>query len=579
MAPLYPKIQANVPPGVEAIYGCTRQKPTYNLYKGSVLVLTFLCYTMYHASRKPPSIVKSVLKGDGTVFQDSSERHLLADQYEVSKTVEVSTELPEAHGWAPFNGPGGQMLLGEVDLAFLSAYAIGMFFAGHLGDRMDLRIFLSVGASVSVLVCLSVLSVCAISMSFAGHLGDQMDLRIFLSVGASVSVLVCLSVLSVCAISMSFAGHLGDQMDLRIFLSVGMVGSGIFCSLFGMGYFWDSHTLSFYIILSVFHGLFQSTGWPSVVSIVANWFGKGKRGLIMGIWNAHTSVGNILGTAIAAAALSSGWGWSFTIPGFLMIGTGILIYLFLVVQPSDVGLPSPYDVPRTGSQELLTKGAVKEESHAESIRFIDAWRIPGVSSFAFCLFFSKLIAYTFLYWLPYYIKSTPIEGQMLSPKEAGDLSILFDVGGVAGGVLAGHLSDKTGASALVATSFTLCCVPCLWLYRTFGHTSFSANIALMMMSGFFVNGPYALITTAVSADLGTHESLQGNSKALATVSAIIDGMGSFGAALGPMATGYISQHGGFDMVFTMLYTSAFLAALLLVKLTIRELQVISEHRK
>jgi hypothetical protein len=32
------------------------------------------------------------------------------------------------------------------------------------------------------------------------------------------------------------------------------------------------------------------------------------------------------------------------------------------------------------------------------------------------------------------------------------------------------------------------------------------------------------------------------------VSAIIDGMGSIGAALGPMLTGYISDAGGFDMV-------------------------------
>ena len=74
--------------------------------------------------------------------------------------------------------------------------------------------------------------------------------------------------------------------------------------------------------------------------------------------------------------------------------------------------------------------------------------------------------------------------------------------------MAGHLSDKSGASALVATSFTLLSVPFLWMYRTYGHVSFSINIALMMLSGFCVNGPYALITTAVSADLGTHESLQ-----------------------------------------------------------------------
>ncbi len=64
---------------------------------------------------------------------------------------------------------------------------------------------------------------------------------------------------------------------------------------------------------------------------------------------------------------------------------------------------------------------------------------------------------------------------------------------------------------------------------------------------------------------------QGNAKALATVSAIIDGMGSIGAALGPMLTGYISDRGGFDLVFVMLYTSAFTAGLLLIKLAAREL--------
>ena len=31
------------------------------------------------------------------------------------------------------------------------------------------------------------------------------------------------------------------------------------------------------------------------MTVVANWFGRSKKGLIFGIWNAHTSVGNILG--------------------------------------------------------------------------------------------------------------------------------------------------------------------------------------------------------------------------------------------------------------------------------------------
>jgi sugar phosphate permease len=63
---------------------------------------------------------------------------------------------------------------------------------------------------------------------------------------------------------------------------------------------------------------------------------------------------------------------------------------------------------------------------------------------------------------------------------------------------------------------------------------------------------------------------QGNSKALATVTAIIDGMGSIGAAIGPMMTGYISEVGGFDLVFVMLYLSALMAGLLLIKLAAKD---------
>lgn len=57
---------------------------------------------------------------------------------------------------------------------------------------------------------------------------------------------------------------------------------------------------------------------------------------------------------------------------------------------------------------------------------------------------------------------------------------------------------------------------------------FCAVAVLLLVTGAMVNGPYSLITTAVSADLGTHPCLHGNAKALATVSAIIDGTGSIG---------------------------------------------------
>ena len=74
--------------------------------------------------------------------------------------------------------------------------------------------------------------------------------------------------------------------------------------------------------------------------------------------------------------------------------------------------------------------------------------------FSLCLLFAKLVSYTFLYWLPLYIvnvgeflgvvrqeQACPGE-HLLTPllslaahfgaKEAGDLSTLFDAGGILG---------------------------------------------------------------------------------------------------------------------------------------------------
>lgn len=309
----------------------------------------------------------------------------------------------------------------------------------------------------------------------------------------------------------------------------------------------------------------------------------------MGVWNAHTSIGNIAGTVLAAAALQYGWGWSFVLPGALVAGVGILVFLFLTPDPSDVQHRSLYhgmsvasqlcDIhtgeyrramaagpathltcyslspmcqaprlsrtlppatylppcatpplpptlgrhPRTHGSPPATADAdlkrrigadqevrQREVEGSHGVGLAQAWAIPGVAAFSLCLFFCKLIAYTFLYWLPYYIRETEIGGRKLTAKEAGDLSVLFDIGGILGGVAAGHLSDRLGASSVVSTLFVYASVPALYLYRTYGHRSFFVNIALMMAAGFFVNGPYALITTAVSADLGTHDSLKGS---------------------------------------------------------------------
>lgn len=150
------------------------------------------------------------------------------------------------------------------------------------------------------------------------------------------------------------------------------------------------------------------------------------------------------------------------------------------------------------------------------------------------------------------------------------VSTLFDVGGIIGAIAAGSLADYTGMSALTCAIMLTFAMPMLLIYQYWGSVSILFNLVMLVIVGILVNGPYALITTSVSAELGQHSSLEGNSKALATVTAIIDGTGSIGAAVGPLIAGFISSS-GWENVFHMLVASDALALLFLAKLVVKEL--------
>ncbi|CAO2839066.1 unnamed protein product [Amaranthus hypochondriacus] len=490
---------------IRVIEDSKRRSLSYHTYQGLVLIVTFLAYTTYHLTRKTSSIVKSALDPQSPTSSSVDLKSYPWQRNYLNLSNENSTFLGSSNGgWEPFNGSNGTALLGYLDVAFLAVYAVGMFFSGHLGDRMN----------------------------------------------------------------------------LRVFLTIGMVGTGLFTALFGIGYWFNIHNFYYYLVVQMLAGVFQSTGWPSVVAVVGNWFGKGGRGLIMGIWNAHTSVGNITGSLVASSLLKYGWGWSLVVPGVIITFFGLVVFLVLPVSPLSVGMHMGDEETDSPKKDYYAEPFMPletiEETHNEdqeehAIGFMEAWKIPGVATYALCLFFAKLVAYTFLYWLPFYLSYTEIGGEYLSSETAGNLSTFFDIGGVIGGILAGFVSDKLDARAITAASFTYFTIPALYIYRNYGFYNIYMNIALMFLAGMFVNGPYALITTAVSADLGTHKSLKGNSRALATVTAIIDGTGSIGAAVGPLLTGYISAF-SWDAVFTMLMTAALIAGLLLTKLVIDEIR-------
>lgn len=137
------------------------------------------------------------------------------------------------------------------------------------------------------------------------------------------------------------SGFIAERINLRYFLALGMLGSGFFSYLFGIARAYNIHSMWYFILVQAAAGVMQTSGWPGVVTVVGNWFGKGKRGLIFGVWNSHTSIGNILGSLISAEYVEEDWGLCFIVPGVIIGVTGFIIFLFLVVRPSDVGCTVP----------------------------------------------------------------------------------------------------------------------------------------------------------------------------------------------------------------------------------------------
>ncbi|KAL2548350.1 putative glycerol-3-phosphate transporter 4 [Forsythia ovata] len=102
----------NNPPGILLLRSIRGNDWSLTSYRYMVLLITFIAYTAYHASRKPSSIVKSVLDPDPN---NNSNRILpwpVGDLF-IGKEVMVANTSIDAgrfrknKGWEPFNGEDG----------------------------------------------------------------------------------------------------------------------------------------------------------------------------------------------------------------------------------------------------------------------------------------------------------------------------------------------------------------------------------------------------------------------------------------------------------------------------------------
>jgi sugar phosphate permease len=333
------------------------------------------------------------------------------------------------------------------------------------------------------------------------------------------------------------SGAAGSKWGPRVLLLFGMGLSAAANVGFGL-----ANSYGTFVLLMAVNGLCQATGWSGTVGTMANWFRRSERGTVMGFWATNFQVGGVAANALAAWALGH-WGFRYSFfCGALVL---LLVQAFFVFhqrdKPADLGLPAVED-PDEPIAATQTEGSGLSRA---------AWtNVLLVGTF---YFFVKFIRYSLWSWAPFLLE----RNFALKGDDAGYLSTLFDLAGVAGTIVTGLLSDRLFSGRRAGVSLLMMCAmlaSCILLYLA-GTVSVPIFGVCLALVGFTLYGPDALMTGAGAMDIGSR-------RGAVLAAGIINGMGSVGSVVQELVIGrlYDRQGGALGPIFFLLVGASAAAA-------------------
>jgi sugar phosphate permease len=322
-------------------------------------------------------------------------------------------------------------------------------------------------------------------------------------------------------------GAMGDRFGAKKMLACGMFATAAASTVFGFG---SSFTI--FLVTYALNGLFQSSGWPNNVKAMGRWFSVRVRGTVMGFWTTNYSVGGLVATALATFVLANyGWRAAFFVPAAWVAFIGALLLILLVEKPQDRNLDPP-DADQETSES--------QEEKPPKPPFLEMITNPIVLGLGTAYAGLKLIRYSLLFWLPYYLE----KGLGYTGTAPGYWSMMFEFGGIAGAITTGRISDRyfAGKRANLAVPMIFLLAGALVLFQQVGSMGKIPYAFSMFLVGFFLFGPDTLIVGAAAQDAG-------GDRATGSATGIINGIGSIGGALSGVVVPYVSIRWGWDYVF------------------------------
>ena len=382
-----------------------------------------------------------------------------------------------------------------------------------------------------------------------------------------------LGLIDTCFLSMYCLGQLFYGEAKNYFSAKNAIALGLVLSAGQLLLFSNSTSLTSYCVFWAGNGIANAFGWPSCIRIITPWIKPEERGRVMGLWTSCQAAGGIVGNFAATYFLGSyGWRAAVAQSGFFVGAIGLLNYQFLIDHPSQIGCePLDETSPSSPTSVITENDRVLDENQKDKTpSFFTIIRAPGVLPVATAHFCEKIIRYTLLFWLPYYLTKRLNYSKIVS----GYASTAFDVGGVVGSILSGYVADHwEGGSRRTTTAVIFLAGSGVSLLCFAGFPElFEQNIIYPTMTcfavGLFLLGFDSLLTGAVIQDLATRAGMPSQ---VSAISGFIGGSGSFGSILQGFLTTIITNHLSWEILWLSLFALVMIACISLTGTIMLEL--------
>jgi OPA family glycerol-3-phosphate transporter-like MFS transporter len=353
------------------------------------------------------------------------------------------------------------------------------------------------------------------------------------------------------ALSVMFNGPLADKFGGRKAIILGAFGAATLNLTIGLLFLngWHTKLIVGMSLLYAANCYFQSFGALSVVKVNASWFRVSERGTFGGIFGIMISLGYTLALTVGGALLAH-----FPFYVVFLVPAGALVIMALV----DIFIVR--DTPgHAGHSDFDTGDASSGDDSPVDLKYVfgKVFTNPVMLTLAAAEFCTGFVRQGLLLYFAEFLSE--VHGVRLGSSLFGLASSGITIGGIAGGILCGWMSDRLFDSRRAPVAFIFYLGQALSLLALGLTKDPRLAAGLVGFSCVWIFGVHGMLSGTASADFG-------GKKAAATATGMLDGVQYVASGFTGFGLGWILKTWGWGVWTACLIPFALLGAAVISRL-------------